>query len=64
MTDHLLEYIKEAVDRIETKLDKHDERLRKTEDWQSNANGKITAFGLVGVFLGSVVTWATDLFKH
>lgn len=60
----LLNYIKEAVDRVEGKIDGHDERIRKTESWQANADGKITAFGAAGVAIGGLITWIASFFKH
>lgn len=63
MSTETLEYIKETVTRIEMKLDSHDTRIRSVENWQSNANGKITAFGIAGVLVGGAVTYLTDLFK-
>jgi len=51
----------------EESRDRHDKietRVRNVEAWQSNADGKITVFGLVGVFIGGFVTWVTNLFHN
>ena len=40
-----------------------DTRVRHIESWQSNANGKITMIGIVGVLVGGVIGWITDIFK-
>ncbi len=64
MSDALLKYIKESVDRIEDKLDKHDERIGHLENWQHNANGKVTMLGAIGVAIGGFITWLTGIFHH
>lgn len=60
----ILEYIKEAVDRIEDKQDKHADRLGHIERWQSNADGKITVIGVLGVAVGGFLTAMIGYFKH
>lgn len=64
MSDDLLVYIKDTVTRIEAKQDKHDERIRTVESWQNRADGKVTAFGAVGVLIGGVITWVVELWKN
>lgn len=39
-----------------------DVRVRNTEKWQSNADGKITVIGVVAVMVGSVLTWLANKF--
>ena len=60
----LLNYIKEAVDRVEGKIDGHDERLRTVENWQSKTDGKITMFGVLCTTAGGAFAWIVSLFKH
>lgn len=64
MSDEILNYIKDAVDRVEEKLDKHNDRLGIVEKWQSNADGKVTMFGLFCVSLGGILSWLTNLFHR
>lgn len=64
MSDEILSYIKNTVDRIETKQDKHDERIRTVENWQADANGKITMVGVFGVTLGGFFTAVVEYFRH
>lgn len=64
MSDEVLNYIKNSVDRIEEKQDKHDERLRTIENWQSNANGKMTMISMVGVTIGGLITATVEYFRH
>lgn len=58
--DELREHRKESNDR-HVAIDK---RVRKVENWQAEANGKITIIGTVGVAVGGIVTWLTDVFRH
>lgn len=64
MSDEMLNYIKNSVDRIESKQDKHDERIRNVENWQADANGKVTMVGAFGVTLGGVITAVVEYFRH
>ena len=64
MSDDILDYIKNTVDRIEVKQDKHDERLGSIERWQSDANGKISMIGVIGVAIGGAVTAVITYFRH
>lgn len=64
MSDDVLNYIKNSVDRIEAKQDKHDERIKDVELWQSNANGKMTMLGAVGVTIGGLLTAAVEYLRH
>lgn len=41
-----------------------DKRIRKVENWQANASGKLTALGVIGVAAGSIVTWLTSVFRE
>lgn len=63
MSDEILSYIKDSVDRIEGKQDKHDERIRKVENWQADANGKVTTIGAIGVVMGGIITAVAEYFK-
>lgn len=63
MSDEVLTYIKDTVTRIETKQDKHDERLGEVEKWQANANGKMTILGAVGVAIGTLCTTVLQSFR-
>lgn len=40
-----------------------DTRVRAVENWQSDANGRMTMLGLVGVCIGAVATWFLDFVK-
>ena len=61
--DQLLRYIKEAVDRIEKKQDKHEERIGLLERWQSDANGKITASVMFSAGIAAVLTGLIEYFR-
>lgn len=41
-----------------------DNRVRRVEDWQSNANGKISIIGAVGVGIGGFIAWVGDFFRQ
>ena len=41
-----------------------DKRIRKVENWQSEANGKITIISAVGVAIGGIITWVTGIFHQ
>ena len=41
-----------------------DKRVRNIENWQSDANGKITMFGAFGTALGAFIVWVVSIFKH
>lgn len=64
MSDEILSYIKNSVDRIESKQDKHDERIGAVENWQSNADGKITIIAAVCAAIGGTVVAVVDYFRH
>ncbi len=64
MSDEILNYIKDTVDRIEVKQDGHDTRLRTVENWQSNASGKMSIIGLIGATIGGILTATVQLFRH
>lgn len=64
MSEELLTYIKNSVDRIETKQDKHDERIGAVEKWQSNADGKITIIAAVCAAIGGAIVAVVDYFRH
>lgn len=36
-------------------------RINKVEQWQANANGKITMFGLFCAGIGGVVSWISAI---
>jgi hypothetical protein len=61
MSNDILEYIKDSVDRIESKIDRHDDRIITVERWQSNAEGKVTMVGIFGSLVGGLVVWLTSL---
>ncbi len=64
MSDETLQYIKEAVDRIEAKQDKHGDRIVGIERWQSNADGKMTMLGIVCAGVGAVAASVVTYFRH
>ena len=64
MSDEILTYIKDSVDRIESKQDNHDVRIGKLENWQSNADGKITMVSAIGAAIGGAVVAVFDYFRH
>lgn len=64
MSEEILTYIKDSVDRIEAKQDKHDMRIGEVEKWQSNANGKVSMIAAIGIFIGGALTAAADYFRH
>lgn len=64
MQDEILEYIKDSVDRIEAKQDKHSDRLNEVERWQSNANGKMTMLSIMGMTIGGLMTGIVEYFRH
>lgn len=64
MSDEILQYIKDSVDRIESKQDKHDDRLGEVEKWQANASGKMTMLGFVGMAIGGIFTGIAEYFRH
>ena len=64
MSDDILSFIKDTVLRIEAKQDKHDDRIRAVESWQNNTDGKITAYGVVGVLIGAAITWVSEFWKN
>lgn len=64
MSDEILTYIKDTVTRIETKQDKHEERISDVENWQSNANGKMTVLAAVGVAIGGAFASLINYMKH
>lgn len=59
ITEIILEELREHRRESSMRHEKMDHRVRKIEDWQSNANGKITMLGAIGVFMGGIVTWLT-----
>lgn len=40
-----------------------DKRVRKVESWQSDAGGKLTAFGVFCTTVGAVVAFLADFFR-
>ena len=64
MSDEILTYIKETVDRIETKQDTHDIRIRHVENWQSNANGRVSTIGMFCGAIGAAFVGFIDYFRH
>jgi hypothetical protein len=57
--DELREHRRESADRHESM----DGRVRKIEHWQSNADGKITAFGVIAAGVGSILTYLAGYLK-
>ncbi len=62
MSEELLRYIKESVDRIEDKQDSHAQDISNIKQWQSNIDGKITMVGIFGVAIGGIATWFAEMF--
>lgn len=62
MADELLNYIRDSVDRIEGKLDRHDDRINDVEKWQANAAGKVTMLAAVFSALGGFIMWFSGFF--
>ncbi len=63
MSDEILIYIKDSVTRIEANQKDADKRIRDVEDWQNNANGKISMVGLFGVTIGGSIMAAIEWFR-
>jgi len=64
ISEIILQELRDHRKESATRHEAIEQRVRHVESWQSNADGKITAFGIVGVFIGGLVTWATDLFHR
>lgn len=65
--DIILQYLQSIEGKIDNMLDKlisHDTRIGDTEKWQSNADGKVTAIGVICVALGGIISWIVGLVKH
>ena len=58
----ILEELREFRAEVNARHDKIDERIRDVESWQSNANGKITIIGSLGVLMGGFFTWVVGIF--
>lgn len=54
--DELREHRRETRER----LDKINGRVRKTEEWQANANGKMTILSAIGMMAGGIVAWLAE----
>lgn len=39
-------------------------RVNAVEKWQSNADGKITMFGIFCVTIGGMISWVVSILKH
>lgn len=64
MSEEILTYIKNTVDRIEENQNDHAKRITEVEKWQANANGKMTMLGAVGVAIGGFFTAFFQYFRH
>jgi phosphatidylserine decarboxylase len=71
MSDEIQQIILDEVRNIRGELQLHrtesaerhdnlDVRVRATEKWVNNADGKITVLGVVAVMVGSVLTWLAN----
>ncbi len=64
MSDEILNYIKDTVDRIETNQDDHTKRIGEVEKWQANANGKISVVAAICTAIGGGIVAVIDYFRH
>ncbi len=64
MSDQILTYIKETVDRIEDNQKDHVKRITEVEKWQANANGKISIIAAICTAIGGGAIAAIDYFRR
>lgn len=62
--DVILQYLQSIEGKIDDLKDDLSPRVNKVEAWQSNADGKLTAFGAFCVTIGGIVGWLVSLIKH
>ena len=60
----MLQYLRSIENKIDGLNDKFEPRIRATESWQSQADGKIKAYSLVAVAASGFLSYVVSLFKH
>ena len=55
--------ILQYLESIERKIDELSPRIKVVEDWQANANGKMTVIGAICAGFGAIAAFVGSLFK-